>query len=172
MSKLKYLKTREVKSPTFNFDENAGIDFYVPDHLTESDLSDLAGYSNMQTLQYIEVMPGESVKIPSGIKVSIPDGYCLLFLNRGSIAAKERLQLGACLVDSSFQGELFYQFYNTSFEPTFIYPNQKIVQAIILPVFAFEIEEETNIDTLYNCKSLRGEGCLGSTNESVGIYER
>ena len=47
----------------------------------------------------IEIKPGQSVLIPSGIHVKVPDGYALIYFNKSGVASKKHLHVGACVVD-------------------------------------------------------------------------
>ena len=79
---MKIQKIRDVKTPGRGTSQSAGIDFYVPEDFTTSVLQ-----------------PGESVLIPSGIKVQVPTGYMLTAFNKSGVATKQGLSIGACVVD-------------------------------------------------------------------------
>ena len=51
------------------------------------------------------IAPGESVLIPTGGKFAIPHGYMMEIKNRSSVAAKLNLVVGACVIDSGYDGE-------------------------------------------------------------------
>ena len=104
---LKYCKVREVKSPCRAHATDAGIDFFVPTDLTEADMApkfETTGDKvEVETkdgkIAAFILKPNESVLIPSGIHVNIPDGYALIYMNKSGIASKKNLHIGACLVD-------------------------------------------------------------------------
>jgi dUTP pyrophosphatase len=109
------------------------------------------------------VHPGESKIVPTGIKVEIPYGFMLEVKNKSSVAAKKQLLVGACVVDSGYNGEVFVNLHNVGTLARVIEPGQKIAQAVMIPV-EHCVVTECKTDTL-NENSVRGEGALGSTGE-------
>ena len=88
---MKLSKIRNVKTPTRGTTGSAGIDFYVPDDYP----------SSLCTIE-----PGDRFFIPSGIKANVPDGFALIAMNKSGVAMKKGLMVGACVVDSDYQGEI------------------------------------------------------------------
>ena len=88
---MKIAKVRNVKTPTRGTVGSAGIDFYIPNDYP----------ANLCT-----VNPGERFFIPSGIKANVPEGYALIAMNKSGVALKKSLMVGACVVDSDYQGEI------------------------------------------------------------------
>jgi dUTP pyrophosphatase len=88
--------------------------------------------------------------------------------NRSSIAAKRSLIVGACVVDSGYDGEVFVNLHNIGTETQIVKPGEKIAQAVMVPVVHFRAVETGNSD-LYNWYPItiseRGDGALGSTDE-------
>ena len=109
------------------------------------------------------VHSNESKIIPTGIKVEVPYGYMLEIKNKSSVAAKQQLLVGACVVDSGYDGEVFVNLHNVGAATRIIQPGQKIAQAVMIPVVPCEAEEVTE-DSL-NENSPRGIGALGSTGD-------
>ena len=109
------------------------------------------------------VHPGESKIVPTGIKVEVPYGYMLEVKNKSSVAAKKQLLVGACVVDSGYNGEVFVNLHNVGTRAQIIQPGQKIAQAVLIPVKCCEVVEHP-ADTL-NQHSARGAGALGSTGD-------
>jgi dUTP pyrophosphatase len=146
---VKMSKTRSVKVPQrANSGADAGIDFFVPDDFVA------------QTLQ-----PGQSVKIPAGIKVEVPAGYALVFFNKSGVAAKRSLIVGACVIDHGYSGEVHINMINAGEVEQTIVPGEKIVQGILIPVVTFETIEVPE-DELYasiHVAGSRGAGGFGST---------
>jgi len=142
---MKIAKIRDVKTPTRANSTDAGIDFFIP--------TDYKGG---------RLFPGQSCLIPSGIKVDVPEGYALIAFNKSGVATKKGLHVGACVVDCGYQGELHLNLTNVSAEDQSIYPGDKIVQFVLLPLgdSTVELVEENN---LYESVSDRGEGGFGSS---------
>ena len=117
----------------------------------------------------IRIEPGKSVVLETGLRVGVPHGYMLEVKNRSSVAAKQSLLVGACVVDSGYDGEVFVNLHNVGTETQFVTRHDKIAQAVMVPVVHFRALETHNGD-LYNWHPItisnRGAGALGSTDES------
>ena len=146
---VKMTKTRNTTTPTrANSGADAGIDFYVPNDFVKTVLK-----------------PGESVKIPAGIKVEVPAGYALIFFNKSGVASKKSLIVGACVIDHGYKGEVHINMINVGTEDQTVEPGDKIVQLIMVPVITFETIEVPE-DELYrdiHVAGKRGDGGFGST---------
>ena len=82
--------------------------------------------------------------------------------NKSSIAAKKQLLVGACVVDSGYDGEIFVNLHNTGKQTQWFKDGDKVAQGVLIPINLCEIEEVSNPSKL-NIDSTRGEGALGST---------
>jgi dUTP pyrophosphatase len=114
------------------------------------------------------VLPGESVLMPTGCKFAIPHGYMMEIKNKSGIAYKRQLLVGACVVDSGYEGEVFVNLHNIGTEPQHLEPGDKIAQAVIVPVVhaRFMASESADIYDWYPITiSERGDGALGSTGK-------
>ena len=150
---LRVYKIREnAKLPVRAHAADAGIDlFYCPDKR-----------HSMYGMDYC-VHPSESKIVPTGIKVEVPYGYMLEIKNKSSVAAKKQLLVGACVVDSGYNGEVFVNLHNVGAATRILTPGQKIAQAVMIPVEPCVVTE-WKTDTL-NENSIRGEGALGSMGD-------
>lgn len=144
---MKFFKTRNVKSPVRGTPLSAGLDFFVPD--------DFPGNHYLS--------PGDAVNIPSGIKVQVPHGYALIFMNKSGVAVKKDLQVGACVVDEDYQGEVHLHVRNIGSDLQTIKPGEKLIQALLVPVSYENVEEVFSELDLFESPSERGEGGFGST---------
>jgi dUTP pyrophosphatase len=87
--------------------------------------------------------------------------------NRSSVAAKRSLLVGACVVDSGYNGEVFVNLHNVGIESQSIKAGDKIAQLVMVPVLhprpveTYERELYASAVTI----SDRGAGALGSTDE-------
>ena len=145
---MKFSKVRDVKSPSRGTALSAGIDFFVPNDFIE-----------------MTVLPNQRTLIPSGIKVSLPDGYALIAFNKSGVASKTGMIVGACVVDEDYQGEIHLNMINTSDIGQLIRPGDKLTQFILVPVNYAEPQEVIQ-DDLYREVTQRGEGGFGSTGEN------
>ena len=150
---LRIYKIREeAKLPRRAHVADAGIDlFYCPNRIHA-----------MYGADYC-VHPSESKIVPTGIKVEVPYGFMLEIKNKSSVAAKKQLLVGACVVDSGYNGEVFVNLHNVGEASRIIKPGQKIAQAVLIPVEPCVVTE-CGTDTL-NENSTRGAGALGSTGD-------
>lgn len=114
------------------------------------------------------IAPGESVIVPTGLKFGIPHGYMLQIMNRSGNAAKRHLVVGACVVDSGYDGEVFVNLHNIGREQQVIHAGMKVAQAVLIPVVHARFVE-TPEDNLYGWYPItisdRGDGALGSTGD-------
>jgi dUTP pyrophosphatase len=113
----------------------------------------------------IKLYPNTSILLGTGLKFGIPHGYMLEVKNRSSWASKKSLIVGACVIDSGYNGEVMINLHNIGSEVQVISPGDKIAQIIMVPVIHFRPRAITN-DQLYNddlCISNRGSGGFGST---------
>jgi len=110
---------------------------------------------------------GKSVLIPTGLKIEVPHGYMLEIKNKSGIASRKKLVVGACVVDSGYNGEVFVNLHNIGNEPQKIRNGEKVAQAVLIPVVHCrfveshaELYAEPGV-TISN----RGDGALGSTGK-------
>ena len=149
MDKFTFAKIRNVKSPVRGTELSAGIDFFIPE-----DWNDHKPHV---------IGPGGDVLIPSGIKAKVPKGYALIAFNKSGISTKQKLIVGACVVDEDYQGEIHIHLINTNKTMgTTIGPGMKVAQFILIPV-SYAMPEEVDLDDLYTEATVRGEGGFGST---------
>ena len=118
--------------------------------------------------QPVSIEPGQSMILGTGLKFGVPHGYMIQIMNRSGNAAKKKLMVGACVVDSGYNGEVFVNLHNIGSKPQTINPGDKIAQAVVIPVVPVRFLETSN-DNLYDWSpitiSARGDGALGSTGD-------
>ena len=109
-------KIKDVKTPVMGTSGSAGIDFFVPNDFKVVDLA-----------------PGEDINIPSGIRAIVPRGLALIAFNKSGVSTIQKFQVGACVVDSDYTGEIHLHVFNYGENMQTIIPGQKLVQFIFLP---------------------------------------
>ena len=157
---IQFLKVRDVKSPVRDVNENAGIDIFIPEKsaFTEQELANMTIEDGQ-----IMVLPGEGVIIPLGIKSKFDKDIALLAVNKSGIASKKHLIVGACLVDSSYQGELLLHLQNVGNREQKIAFGCKIIQFVPIKINT-EVHTVTTDDShFYEKETNRGNGGFGST---------
>ena len=139
-------------------DPRIGRDFPLPQPATAAS----AGVDLRAMLDApLELAPGASALIPSGIAVHIGDpGLCALVLPRSGLGHKHGIVLGNLvgLIDADYQGPLMISCWNRSEQAFTIAPGERIAQLVLVPVVraAFEI-----VDAF--APTARGEGGFGSS---------
>lgn len=138
-----------VKIPTRSNPSDAGLDIYA--HLPKS----------------VQINPGQNKMISTGLRFGIPHGYMLQVCNRSSMGAKKSLVVGAHIIDSGYDGEVFVDLHNIGSEVQLINTGDKIAQLVLVPVVHFRPRKSIG-HNLYDNQGLtmsqRGAGALGSTD--------
>ena len=112
----------------------------------------------------MEIMPGETKLIPTGLAIHIADpGYAALILPRSGLGHKHGIVLGNLvgLIDSDYQGQLMVSPWNRGTKDAFtLNPMERLAQLVIVPVLqvGFNVVEEFE-------ESDRGAGGFGSTGK-------
>jgi len=116
----------------------------------------------------VTISPGENAIVPTGLKFGIPHGYMLQVCNRSSMGAKRSLIVGAHVIDSGYDGEVFIDLHNVGNQPQVVGNYDKIAQLVMVPVVSFRALERPSED-LYDWYPItisdRGDGALGSTGQ-------
>lgn len=114
----------------------------------------------------IIIKPGETVKVHTGVKVEIPEGYFGGVYPRSSTGVKRQLMLANTIgvIDSDYRGEIMVFFYNYGKENQVIKNGDRLAQLVIQPYQKFDIEL---VDELED--TARGEEGFGSTGKWVRI---
>lgn len=142
-------KTDEnAKIPTYGSVYAAGADLYAVIHNEENK---------------VEILPGETAFIDTGIVMEIPNGYVGLVYAKSGLSCKQGLapanKVG--VIDSDYRGNIMVALYNQSNEPRTVSEGDRIAQIVIQPVeqFGFKVKENLS-DTI------RGNGGFGSSGKA------
>ncbi len=136
-SRVRYVKDKGAKTPTYAHQDDAGMDLY-------------ASKGN-----YIPA--GGRCTFPTGIHIEIPKGYF------GAIRAKSGLLrnhgiLCSGTIDVGYTGEIMVTLVNTSDELYCVSEGDKIAQLIIIPYERVELLEVESLE-----KTERGDNGFGSS---------
>lgn len=132
------------KLPTYGSDGAAGADLYAC--LSEP----------------VEIMPGKSVFVPTGVSMEIPEGFAGLIYARSGLACKRGLapanKVG--VIDSDYRGEFIVVLHNHGDEPQIIQHGERIAQLLITPVVTPSFRTVQSLDD-----TERASGGFGSTGK-------
>ena len=140
---MKFKKLRpDAKAPVYGSVDAAGADLYAC------------------SAEEITIKAGETVMIPTGIAVAIPQGYVGLIFARSSLGIKRGLapanKVG--VIDADYRGEIMVGLHNHSGVDQTIAPYERVAQMAIVPFLQVSYEESDNLD-----ETERGTGGFGST---------
>ena len=136
--------SKEVPLPKYATDGSSGLD--------------LAAFIDKN----IEIKPGKSEIIPTGLAVAIPKDFEIQIRPRSGLAAKNQVSVlnTPGTIDADYRGELKVILINLS-EKSFVVENGlRIAQMVLCPVIKARLKE---VKTLENTN--RGSGGFGSTGE-------
>lgn len=132
------------KLPTFGSQQAAGADLYAC------------------LEQPVDILPGQTKFIPTGLAMEIPVGYAGLIYARSGLACKQDLapanKVG--VVDSDYRGEFMIALHNHGSIARTVNHGDRVAQLVVTPVLIpqyIEAEELTDTD--------RGVGGFGSTGK-------
>ena len=126
------------------------------------------GASGMDLMAYIdksiELKPGESCLVPTGLSVAFPKEYEIQIRPRSGLAAKSNISVlnTPGTIDSDYRGEIKVIIYNHGNEDFIVNNEDRIAQMILTPVFKMEFEETNDLP-----QTIRGKGGFGSTDKWI-----
>ena len=128
--------------PTYGTEHSAGADLYVC------------------LEQSVVIQPGKTEFLPTGLSISVPNGYAGLIFARSSLGAKRGLapanKVG--VIDSDYRGPVMVALHNHGALPQTVEPGERVAQLLVVPVLAPEMELVAELD-----ETDRGNGGFGST---------
>jgi dUTP diphosphatase len=113
--------------------------------------------------QPIELKPGQTELVPSGIALHLADaGIAAMVLPRSGLGHKHGIVLGNLvgLIDSDYQGQIFVSVWNRGATTFTLNPLERIAQLVIVPVLQVSFNRVDEFD-----QSARGAGGFGSTGK-------
>lgn len=165
---FEYLKIRDVKDPIRDVEENAGIDFFIPEKSVEM-VEKLKAFNPAIEINdnQIVIPPHEDILIPSGLKTKFPKNVAFMANNKSGIATKNKLIFGAQLIDTGYQGECHIHLINFSNKTQYLEFGKKAIQFV--PVLISNDEGKvydalfTSEEEFFNKTTNRGASGFGST---------
>ena len=124
------------------------------------------GASGMDLMAFIEkpinLEPGKSCLIPTGLSVAFPKEYEIQIRPRSGLAAKNSISVlnTPGTIDSDYRGEIKIILFNHGNKNFMINNKDRIAQMVLTPIIKMELEETKELP-----ESIRGEGGFGSTGK-------
>ena len=117
---------------------------------------DLAAHIN----ESIEIKPGSTAIIPTGLTVSIPKNFEIQIRPRSGLAAKNQLSVlnSPGTIDADYRGELKVILINLGAKSFLVENGARIAQMVLCPIVKANLKE---VKTLEDTE--RGSGGFGST---------
>ena len=125
-----------------------------------------SGSSGMDLVAYIKskinIKPGKSAMIPTGIAVAIPRNYEIQIRPRSGLAAKKGISVlnTPGTVDSDYRGEIKIILINLSKKKFIVKSGDRIAQMVLCPVAMGELKEVKILP-----RTVRGKRGFGSTGK-------
>lgn len=122
-----------------------------------------AGYDLYADLQEAQkIAPHETLMVPTGLAMEIPEGYFGAIFARSGLAARESLRPANCVgvIDADYRGPCMVALHNDSRESRTVTPGERIAQLVILPFLPAEFQEAEELED-----TARGAGGFGSTGK-------
>lgn len=144
MVKVKVVKETGVQLPKYESKGAAGLDVRA------------------NIVEPITLKSLERKLIPTGLKVSIPEGYEIQVRPRSGMALKHGITMlnSPGTIDSDYRGDIGLIIVNLSNEEYTIQPQERLGQLVLNKVEQIEWEEVETLDT-----TERGAGGFGSTGK-------
>ena len=110
----------------------------------------------------VEIAPGQTALIRTGIAVAVPRGYVGLVYARSGLACKRGIapanKVG--VIDADYRGEVMVYLHNHGDQPQTIEDGDRVAQLVITPCLTAQFESVDELDG-----TERGSGGFGSTGK-------
>ena len=108
----------------------------------------------------INIDPGKTAIIPTGLALSIPKGFEVQIRPRSGLAAKQKISVlnTPGTIDADYRGEIKVILINLGHEPFRVEKGLRIAQMVVCPIVQAQLKE---VDDLSETE--RGKGGFGST---------
>tara|TARA_A100001011_G_C14076259_1_gene742495 strand:- start:408 stop:848 length:441 start_codon:yes stop_codon:yes gene_type:complete len=108
----------------------------------------------------INIDPGKTAIIPTGLALSIPKGFEVQIRPRSGLAAKKKISVlnTPGTIDADYRGEIKVILINLGNDPFVVEKGLRIAQMVMSPVVQAQLKEVDNLS-----ETDRGKGGFGST---------
>lgn len=162
LHEVKPIETTTGQNPVVSFlklDERATVPAYQTALAAGLDLAACLPRHEFDTEACV-ILPGQILKIPTGLATAIPAGYEGQVRPRSGLSTKHGVTVPNApgTVDADYRGEMFVALMNLSSKPFTIHHGDRIAQLVIAPVAHAQVIEVTELS-----ETERGAGGFGST---------
>ena len=125
-----------------------------------------SGSSGMDLMAYVKnkinIKPGKTAMIPTGIALAIPKNYEIQIRPRSGLAAKKSITVlnTPGTIDSDYRGEIKIILINLGKKPFVVRSGDRIAQMILCPIAKGKLKDIKILP-----KTLRDKGGFGSTGK-------
>tara|TARA_Y100000996_G_C22520151_1_gene642102 strand:+ start:1122 stop:1562 length:441 start_codon:yes stop_codon:yes gene_type:complete len=136
--------SKEVAIPKYETDGSSGMD--------------LAANNNNE----ININPGKVAIIPTGLSLSIPEGFEVQIRPRSGLAAKQKISVlnTPGTIDADYRGEIKVILINLGQETFKVEKGLRVAQMVVCPIIKAKLVEVDDLG-----KTERGAGGFGSTGK-------
>ena len=110
----------------------------------------------------VEIAPGGTALIRTGIAVAVPQGYVGLVYARSGLACKRGIapanKVG--VIDADYRGEVMVYLHNHGAQPQAVEDGERVAQLVITPCLTAQFQVADELDG-----TERGSGGFGSTGK-------
>ena len=108
----------------------------------------------------IDIDPGETAIIPTGLALSIPKGFEVQIRPRSGLAAKQKISVlnTPGTIDADYRGEIKVILINLGQQSFKVEKGLRIAQMVVCPVMQAQLKEVDDLN-----ETERGKGGFGST---------
>ena len=110
----------------------------------------------------IDIDPGKTAIIPTGLALSIPKGFEVQIRPRSGLAAKQKISVlnTPGTIDADYRGEIKVILINLGQETFKVEKGLRIAQMVVCPVMQAQLKEVEDLN-----ETERGKGGFGSTGK-------
>ena len=117
---------------------------------------------DVYSLERVVIPAGGDALLSTGLRMAIPNGYCIQVNPRSGKATRDKLVIGARVIDAPYRGELKIHLINFGKEEVEISPNDPCAQLLILRTAGVIVEGE-----IEDLNTERGSDGFGSSNSDL-----
>ena len=135
---------KSIKLPTYKTSKSSGMDLAA--HIKNK----------------INISPGKTRIIPTGIAIAIPKNYEIQIRPRSGLAAKNGISVlnTPGTIDADYRGEIKIILINLSKKLFVVRPGDRIAQMVLCPIVKGKFKEVKELP-----RTIRGKGGFGSTGK-------